>query len=239
MEPLTGPPSALSYGRIIGANDRISLGHIGNRGRELASIASDLKGSHKVEITAVCDLWKVNRERAVEKTEQMFARTLKILRRPSRPQRRRRRNHLHRRLPARAHPQTSRRSWQGCLPRKGHGKRPRRREGRPRRRRTDKKSRDRVELPRPALARPPGSEAYPRRRYGLAKMVPRQTLPPTSGIAGQWMSHGIDMVHHPLDDHFPKSVVAHGGVFSWPEGRETPNTFHALLGYPQGFLVSN
>ena len=56
--------SALSYGRILGANDRISLAHIGigNRGRELASIAADLKTSHKVEITAVSDLWKVNLE---------------------------------------------------------------------------------------------------------------------------------------------------------------------------------
>ena len=61
----------------------------------------------------------------------------------------------------------------------------------------------------------------------------------SSGIAGKWMSHGIDMVHRLLDDHFPKSVVAHGGVFSWPEARETPDTFHALLGYPKGFLVSN
>ena len=44
--------TARSYGRIIGANERIALGHIGigNRGRELASIAADLKGSHNVEI---------------------------------------------------------------------------------------------------------------------------------------------------------------------------------------------
>ena len=50
--------SALSYGRIIGANDRISLGQIGvgRRGRELASVVADMKGSHNVEMTAVCDL---------------------------------------------------------------------------------------------------------------------------------------------------------------------------------------
>ena len=52
--------TALSYARIVGANDRISLGHIGvgNRGRELASIVAGLKGGHRVEMTAVCDLWK-------------------------------------------------------------------------------------------------------------------------------------------------------------------------------------
>ena len=37
--------SALSYGRIIGANDRISLGLLGagRRGRELASVVADVK----------------------------------------------------------------------------------------------------------------------------------------------------------------------------------------------------
>ena len=61
------PRTALSYGNIIGANDRISLGHIGNgsRGGDLDLIASKLKDSHHVEMTAVCDLWKVNREKAV------------------------------------------------------------------------------------------------------------------------------------------------------------------------------
>src|SRR3954447_20907766 len=60
--------SALSYGRIVGANDRIALGQIGigRRGRELASVVAGLKDSHKVEMTAVCDLWKTNRERAAE-----------------------------------------------------------------------------------------------------------------------------------------------------------------------------
>jgi predicted dehydrogenase len=60
------PHTALSYGRILGANDRISLGHIGigNRGRDLDLIASKLKTSHNVEMTTVCDLWTVNREKA-------------------------------------------------------------------------------------------------------------------------------------------------------------------------------
>src|SRR5271166_6232961 len=60
------PRTALSYGNIVGANDRISLGHIGigSRGGDLDEIASKLKSSHHVEMTAVCDLWKVNREKA-------------------------------------------------------------------------------------------------------------------------------------------------------------------------------
>jgi predicted dehydrogenase len=60
----------------------------------------------------------------------------------------------------------------------------------------------------------------------------------SGGIADQWMSHAIDLVHYFLDDHFPRSVMAHGGVFAWPDGRENPDTFHALLEYPKGFLVS-
>jgi predicted dehydrogenase len=60
----------------------------------------------------------------------------------------------------------------------------------------------------------------------------------SSGIPDQWMSHGIDMVHYLTDDYFPTSVVAHGGVYAWRDGRETPDTFQALLEYPKGFLVS-
>ena len=57
---------ALSYSRIVGANDRISVGHIGigHRGTELDEIVSRLKQSHNVQVTAVCDLWSVNREKA-------------------------------------------------------------------------------------------------------------------------------------------------------------------------------
>jgi len=52
------------------------------------------------------------------------------------------------------------------------------------------------------------------------------------------MSHGIDLVHWFMDDHAPVSVLAHGGIFAWKDGRENPDTFHTLLEYPSGFLVS-
>jgi predicted dehydrogenase len=60
----------------------------------------------------------------------------------------------------------------------------------------------------------------------------------SSGIPDQWISHGIDLVHWFMDDHFPKSVVSHGGVFAWHDGRENADTFQTLLEYPKGFLVS-
>src|SRR5277367_2265122 len=70
------PRTALSYENIVGANDRISLAHIGNgsRGGDLDLIASKLKTSHNVEMTTVCDLWKVNREKAVVTNTRYYGR---------------------------------------------------------------------------------------------------------------------------------------------------------------------
>ena len=47
------------------------------------------------------------------------------------------------------------------------------------------------------------------------------------------MTHAADMVHYLLDDHFPSSTVAQGGVYAWRDGRENADTFQALLEYPQ------
>ena len=70
------PSTALSYRRILGANDRIALGHIGvgNRGSGLHTMVSHLKDKHNVETVAVCDLWKTNRERAAAETERYYGR---------------------------------------------------------------------------------------------------------------------------------------------------------------------
>ncbi len=68
--------SALSYSRIPGANDRLGIGHIGvgARGRGLALIASRLKDEKNLEMTAVCDLWSVNREAAVSRAAGVYGR---------------------------------------------------------------------------------------------------------------------------------------------------------------------
>ena len=74
----------MSYGRIAGANERISLGHIGigNRGTELDSIVASLKDSHNVELTAVCDLWSHNRERAVAANQKFYGRAPRAVTHP-------------------------------------------------------------------------------------------------------------------------------------------------------------
>jgi predicted dehydrogenase len=59
----------------------------------------------------------------------------------------------------------------------------------------------------------------------------------SSGIADQWMSHGIDLVHYYMNEQLPRSVVAHGGVFAWHDSRENPDTFQVLVEYPT-FLAS-
>jgi hypothetical protein len=41
-----------------------------------------------------------------------------------------------------------------------------------------------------------------------------------------------------MGDRYPRSVVAHGGIFAWRDGRQNPDTFQALLEYPRGFMVS-
>ncbi|MCL4794272.1 MAG: Gfo/Idh/MocA family oxidoreductase [Bryobacteraceae bacterium] len=62
--------------------------------------------------------------------------------------------------------------------------------------------------------------------------------PLSNGIPGLWMSHLIDLAHWFLDDPYPRSAVASGGVYLWKDGRQTSDVFQALLDYPKDFLVS-
>src|SRR2546425_6792796 len=52
------------------------------------------------------------------------------------------------------------------------------------------------------------------------------------------MSHGIDLCNYFLDETYPESVVANGGIIAWHDGRESPDTFQALFTYSRGLLVS-
>jgi predicted dehydrogenase len=70
----TAAVAAGAMNRVVGANERISLGLIGTGGRgqsylgELKRIVEHLP----VEVTAVCDLWTLNRDAAAAKAEEIF-----------------------------------------------------------------------------------------------------------------------------------------------------------------------
>jgi predicted dehydrogenase len=281
--------TALSYTNIAGANDRISLAHIGigSRGGELDQIAAQLKTSHRVEMTAVCDLWSVNREKAVAANTKYYGRSPRsfqyfedVLALPdvdavmiSTPEHSHspilkmvvdagkdayvekpmgnvldeakaardavlKSNRIvqvgtqHRSEP---HPQAAHDLVQsGALGEVSkvevvwnyHGPRWRGREEVKQIRESDTDWRKWL-MTKPY--RPFDPQVY--FEFRLYKEF-------SSGIADQWMSHGIDLAHWFMGDSLPHSVVAHGGVFAWHDGRENPDTFQALLEYPKGFLVS-
>ena len=281
--------TALSYSRILGANDRISLGHIGigNRGRELDLIASQLKGSHNVEMTAVCDLWTVNRQKAVDANTGYYGRAPRAFARPGELLAAKDVDAVLISTPEHSHSPVLKmvaEAGKDAYCEKPMGNR------------LDevKAARDAV-LQRKLVVQigtQHRSELYPRAAHDLVRTGalgevskvevvwnyhgprwrgrpevkqiraqdtdwatwlmtrPARPFDPqryfefrlyrefSSGIPDQWMSHGIDLVHWFMDDPFPTSVVANGGVYAWHDGRENPDTFQALLEYPRGFMVS-
>ncbi|MFZ0960784.1 MAG: Gfo/Idh/MocA family oxidoreductase [Terriglobia bacterium] len=281
--------TAVSYSRIHGANDRILLGQIGigNRGSELQRIIAHLKDKHNVEMAAVCDLWKVNREKAAAHAEKVYGRAPRAFQHAEEllamgeidavliatPE------HSHSpmlKLTAEAGKDAYVEKPMGNVLQEV------------------KAARDAV-IARKLIVQvgtQHRSEIFPRVAHDLVQTgalgdiskveiewnyhgprwlgrpevkqirekdtdwrawlmtKPFQLFDPqlyfefrlykdfSSGIADQWMSHGIDLAQWFMDDPFPKSVLAHGGIFAWRDGRQNPDTFVALLEYPKGFLVS-
>jgi len=69
--------SAASYSRVVGANERISIGVIGCGGRGLGSHMPGVNQHAKdqnIEITAVCDPWRLRREAAAAKAKEWYGR---------------------------------------------------------------------------------------------------------------------------------------------------------------------
>lgn len=281
--------TALSYSRIAGANDRISLGHIGigSRGSELDGIVGTLKDSKNAEVTAVSDLWTHNLERAVAANQKFYGKAPRALRHPqellalkdvdavmiSTPE------HSHspvlkltveagkdaycekpmgnvleevkeardaviqRNLIVQVGTQHRSEPYQIAvrdLIRSGvlgevskyeiewnyHGPRWR---GRPEVKMIREQDTDWRAWLMNKPYRPFDPQLY--FEFRLYKEF-------SSGIADQWMSHGIDLCHYFMDEDFPESVMTSGGIFAWCDGRENPDTFEALFTYPKNFLVS-
>lgn len=281
--------TALSYGRIVGANERISMAHIGvgNRGTGLDWIAGRLKDSHNVEMTAVCDLWSVNREKAAGKNEKYYGRAPRKFQYMDDVLALKDVDAVLISTPEHSHSPVLKavaEAGKDAYVEKPMGN-----------------VLEEVKAARDAVTQrnlivqvgtQHRSELYPRAAHDLVQTgalgdiskieivwnyhgprwrgrpevkqlregdtdwrkwlmtKPYRPFDPqlyfefrlykdfSSGIADQWMSHGIDLVHWFMDDDFPRSVLAHGGVYAWPDGRENPDTFHALLEYPKGFLAS-
>src|SRR5437870_2156843 len=282
-------PTASSYSRILGANERISLAHIGpgNRGQELAWVVAQHKTRHNVEMTAVCDLWRLHQERAVAENTRFYGRSPRayqyledVLRLQdvdaviiSTPE------HSHSpilKLAAEAGKDAYVEKPMGNVLAEVKAARDAVKQNQ---RIVQVGTQHRSE-PYPAAARDVvqngtlgdvskieivwnyhgprwrGREETKQirepdtdwRKWLMTK--PYRPFDPqvycefrlykefSSGIPDQWMSHATDLVHWFMNDSFPRSVVAHGGIFAWRDGRENPDTFQALLEYPKGFLVS-
>jgi predicted dehydrogenase len=58
-----------------------------------------------------------------------------------------------------------------------------------------------------------------------------------SGIAGARFAPQLTAVHWLLGATAPANVAASGSLVRWKDGREVPDTLHAVLGYPQGITV--
>jgi predicted dehydrogenase len=71
--------TAASYRRVLGANDRIAIGLIGcgARAKGLRNMAHGSMKDMNVDLTAVCDLWTLNREKAAADVAKRFGRAPK------------------------------------------------------------------------------------------------------------------------------------------------------------------
>ena len=71
--------SAKSYGQILGANDRINIAFLGTgaRGRGHRNMVKSSYEDKNLNVVAVCDLWKINREKAASDCKDKFGVTVK------------------------------------------------------------------------------------------------------------------------------------------------------------------
>jgi predicted dehydrogenase len=71
--------SASSYNRIIGANDRINIGFLGcgSRSGEHQKIVKTSEKNKNLAVVAVCDIWKLNKEKAAANCKKLFGTDVK------------------------------------------------------------------------------------------------------------------------------------------------------------------
>ena len=71
--------SAASYSRIVGANDRINIGFLGcgDRSRDHQSMVKTSAQNKNLAVVAVCDIWKLNKEKAAANCKKLFGTDVK------------------------------------------------------------------------------------------------------------------------------------------------------------------
>ena len=71
--------SAASYNRIIGANDRINIGFLGcgDRSSDHQSMIKTSEKDKNLSVVAVCDIWKLNKEKAAANCKKLFGTDVK------------------------------------------------------------------------------------------------------------------------------------------------------------------
>lgn len=62
--------AAASYNRVLGANDRIRVANVGCGRRGLLKEALKLKDEAKIDVVAVCDIWRQKREKAAAEVKE-------------------------------------------------------------------------------------------------------------------------------------------------------------------------
>jgi predicted dehydrogenase len=60
----------------------------------------------------------------------------------------------------------------------------------------------------------------------------------TTGLVGLLGSHMIDVGQWFMDDPYPTSAVALGGIYTWKDGREISDTAEYVFDYPKGWLLT-
>lgn len=70
---------ASSYSRIIGANDRINIGFLGCGGRSRGhqNMVKNSVKDKNLSVVAVCDIWKINKEKAAANCKKFFGTDVK------------------------------------------------------------------------------------------------------------------------------------------------------------------
>jgi len=71
--------NAASYNRVKGANDRINIGFLGcgARGNDHQTMVKTSEKDKNLGVVAVCDIWKLNREKAAATSKKLFGNEVK------------------------------------------------------------------------------------------------------------------------------------------------------------------